>query len=69
MTAQPAPTAVQLQGNLVVGATLPGEVILMPVPADVYVAASAPTTYSYAYVNGRKVVVDNRTRAIVAIVN
>ena len=70
VTAQPAPTAVTLQGNLVVGATLPETVILMPVPADIYAASTAnATVYSYAYINGKKVVVDNKTRAIVAIVN
>src|SRR4051812_23876452 len=31
VTTQPAPTAVTLQGNLVVGATLPDAVVLMPI--------------------------------------
>jgi hypothetical protein len=38
------------------------------VPADVYVATTGPA-YSYAFINGKRVVVDNRTRAIVAIIN
>jgi Protein of unknown function (DUF1236) len=70
VTAQPAPTAVTLQGNLVVGATLPEAVVLTPIPANVYTAPAGATAvvYSYAYVNGKKVVVDNKTRAVVAIV-
>ena len=70
VTAQPAPTAVTLQGNLVVGATLPDTVVLTQVPTTVYAAPAGPTAvvYSYAYVNGHKVIVDNKTRAIVQIV-
>jgi hypothetical protein len=63
-TQQPPP--VMLQGDLVVGATLPESVVLYPVPADVYVSADG-WAYEYAYVNGHRVVVDPRTRAIVAI--
>jgi hypothetical protein len=70
VTAQPTATAVTLQGNLVVGATLPEAVILMPVPADVYVVSGAnAVVYSYAFINGKRVIVDNKTRAVVAIVN
>jgi hypothetical protein len=70
VTAQPPPAAVVLQGDLVVGATLPEAVVLYPVPADVFVATTAAApAYSYAFVNGKRVVVDSRTRAIVAIVN
>jgi hypothetical protein len=70
VTAQPAPTAVTLQGNLVVGATLPDTVILMPIPATVYTApaGATATVYGYAFVNGKKVVVDTKTHAVVAIV-
>ena len=70
VTAQPAPTAITLQGNLVVGATLPDTVILMPVPANVYAppAGGTAVVYAYAYVNGHKVVVDTKTRAVVAII-
>jgi len=72
VTAQPTPTAVTLQGNLVVGATLPDTVVLTPIPANVYVAPAGATavTYSYAYVNGKKVVVANQGKdhVIVAIV-
>jgi hypothetical protein len=68
VTAQPAPTAVTLQGNLVVGATLPEAVVLMPVPATVYAPAPTGVVYGYAFVNGKRVVVDTKTRAIVAIV-
>ena len=41
-----------------------------PVPATVYAppAGATVTTYSYAYINGHKVIVDNKTRAVVAIV-
>ncbi len=69
VTTQPQPTAVTLQGNLVVGATLPEAVVLTPVPATVYTApAGNAVVYGYAYVNGKKVVVDTKTRAVVAIV-
>ena len=71
VTAQPVPAqAVTLQGNLVVGATLPETIILMPIPANVYApaAGAANVTYAYGYINGHKVVVDTKTRAVVAIV-
>ena len=70
VTAQPAPPAVTLQGNLVVGATLPSTVTLTPVPTTVYAAPAGATAvvYSYAYVNGHRVIVDNNTRAIIQIV-
>jgi hypothetical protein len=70
VTAQPQPTPVTLQGNLVVGATLPETVVLVPVPANVYTppAGATAVVYGYAYVNGKKVVVDTKTRAVVAIV-
>jgi hypothetical protein len=67
VTAQPTATPVTLQGNLVVGATLPETVTLMPVPANVYTPATGGVVYGYAFVNGKKVVVDTKTRAIVAI--
>jgi hypothetical protein len=70
VTTQPTATAVTLQGNLVVGATLPEAVILTPIPANVYAAPAGATAvvYGYAYVNGHRVVVDTKTRAVVAIV-
>ena len=68
VTAQPAPTAVTLQGNLVVGATLPETVVLTPIPANVYTPAPTGVVYAYAFVNGHRVVVDTKTRAVVAIV-
>ena len=68
VTAQPQPAPIVLQGNLVVGATLPETVILSPVPANVYTPAAGGVVYGYAYVNGKKVVVDTKTRAVVAIV-
>lgn len=69
VTTQPAPPAITLQGDVVVGATLPSVVVLTPVPSTVYaVPAGTATTYSYAYVNGHRVVVDNSTRVIVAVV-
>jgi hypothetical protein len=57
---------VYLSGNLVVGATIPAEVVLQPVPPDVYVAPDG-RVYGYAVVNGHPVVVDMQTRAVVAI--
>ena len=68
VTTQPAPSAVTLQGNLVVGATLPESVTLLSVPATVYSPAPDGVGYAYAFVNGKKVVVDAKTRAVVAIV-
>jgi hypothetical protein len=68
VTAQPTATAVTLQGNLVVGATLPESVVLTPVPANIYTPPAGGVVYGYAYVNGKRVVVDTRTRAVVAIV-
>jgi hypothetical protein len=61
-----APPPVVLQGNLAIGATLPGTVVLYPVPPDIYVPADGHA-YAYAIVNGQRVVVDTRTRAVVAI--
>jgi hypothetical protein len=66
VTKAPTTTAVTLPGNLVVGATLPNTVALMPVPLDLYTEQS-PTTFSYAYLNGHKVIVDDKTLAVVAI--
>ena len=70
VTAQPPPSEITLQGNLVVGATLPDAVVLTPVPPTVYVAPAgvATATYGYAFINGHRVVVDTKTRAVVAIV-
>jgi hypothetical protein len=62
-----SPPPVVLQGNLVVGATLPPTVVLYPVPVDIYVPADSHV-YAYAIVNGQHVVVDANTRAVVAIV-
>lgn len=50
---------VYLEGEVVRGAGVPQEVDLYPIPE---------TQYSYLYVNGNQVVVDNQTRAIVHIV-
>jgi len=60
------PPAVTLPGNLVVGATLPKTVVLMPVPPDVYTEQS-PTTFSYANLNGHRVIVDDATLKVVDI--
>ena len=62
-----APPPVVLRGNLVVGATLPPGVTLYPIPNHVYAPVHGHV-YAYAVVNGQRVVVDTRTRAIVAIV-
>jgi uncharacterized protein YraI len=56
--AQPTVGAVNLNGEIVVGATLPAEVILAEVP-------SSP--YQYAVVNGLTVLVDPGTRQVVYI--
>jgi hypothetical protein len=68
VTTQPTATAVTLQGNLVVGATLPETVVLTPVPATVYTVPAGGVTYAYAFINGKRVVVDTRSRAVVAII-
>ena len=65
-TEAPPPPPVVLQGNLVVGATLPPEVVLYPVPSDVYVHSDG-RAYAYAIVNDQRVVVDPETRAVIAI--
>ncbi|MCC6735967.1 MAG: DUF1236 domain-containing protein [Bauldia sp.] len=55
---QPAPQAVYLTGEVVVGAGLPPEVVLYPVP---------DYQYPYAYINGQMVLVDPSTRTIVYV--
>jgi hypothetical protein len=69
VTTQPAPAEVTLQGNVVVGATLPESVVVTPVPSGVYTApaGTAVVTYGYANINGHRVIVDTKTRAIVAV--
>jgi len=62
---QNAPPVV-LQGNVVVGATLPQATVLYPIPREVYVP-SDNHVYTYAFINGQRVVVDANTRVIVAI--
>jgi uncharacterized protein DUF1236 len=57
---------VVLQGNVVIGATLPQTTVLYPIPRDIYVP-SDNRVYTYAFVNGQRVVVDANTRVIVAI--
>lgn len=58
--AQPQPQTVYLEGEVVVGAVLPAAVTLATVP---------DYTYGYASVNGRIVLVDPTTRAIVYVMN
>lgn len=58
---------VYLDGQLVVGATVPQTIYVEPVPQNVYVAQDG-RLYGYAFVNGQQVVIDMETRAIVAIV-
>jgi hypothetical protein len=70
VTAQPVPAATAtyaLTGNLVVGATIPKTVVLTPVPATVYAVPAGGVSYGYAYINGRRVIVDTNTYAVVAI--
>jgi hypothetical protein len=68
VTAAEAPPPVTLQGNLVLGVTVPTTVQLYPIPNNVY--TPTPTaTYAYAYINGHKVVVDTQTHAVVAIIS
>lgn len=55
---QPVVQPVYLQGEVVIGAGLPMDVTLYPVPNY---------EYSYAYINGQTVLVDPSTRAIVYV--
>ena len=64
----PAAPGVTLQGNLVVGSTLPADVQVYPIPNNVY-AATPTQTYAYGYINGHKVVIDMQTHAVVAILS
>lgn len=57
---------IYLEGQLVVGATVPQEIYVEPVPQNVYMAQDG-RFYGYAVVNGHHVVIDMETRAIVAI--
>jgi hypothetical protein len=70
VTTQPAPpptATYTLSGNLVVGATIPKTVVLTPIPTTVYAVPAGGVTYGYAYINGKKVIVDTTTYAVVAI--
>lgn len=58
VTANPVPD-VYLDGEVVVGAGIPEGVTLVQVP---------DTNYSYAYINGARVLVDSQNRAVVYIV-
>jgi uncharacterized protein YraI len=55
---QPAPQPVYLGGEVVVGAGIPAEVTLYPVPEY---------EYPYAYINGQMVLVDPNTRIILYV--
>jgi uncharacterized protein YraI len=55
---QPQPQPVYLTGEVVVGAGLPPEIVLYPVP---------DYQYPYAYINGQMVLVDPTTRTIVYV--
>jgi Protein of unknown function (DUF1236) len=66
VTKAAAPAAITMPGNLVVGATLPKDVMLTQVPLDVYTEQS-PATFAYANINGHKVIVDNATLKVVDI--
>ncbi|WP_164871736.1 DUF1236 domain-containing protein [Solirhodobacter olei] len=57
VTANPV-NPVTIQGNLHVGMVVPGTITLTPVPSS---------RYSYIYVNGHPVVVDNQSRTVVRI--
>jgi hypothetical protein len=52
---------VYLEGQLVVGAQLPRQVAIYPIPDD--------PVYAYAFVNGHRVIVDPQTYVIVEIVS
>ena len=58
---QPATASVIYQGDLVVGQPLPQQVIVTPVPDH--------TTYAYAVVNNRHVIVEPNTRQVVQILD
>jgi hypothetical protein len=66
VAAQPV-APIYLQGTVAVGAVLPANVVLYPVPPSVYVGPNA-AVYAYANINGQQVIVDPSTRVIVSIV-
>jgi hypothetical protein len=56
-----AGAAVQIDGDVAVGAALPGTVTFVPVPQH--------ETYAYTVVNGRRVIVDPQTRVVVQVLD
>ena len=58
---QPTTGSVVYQGDLMVGQPLPEQVVITPVPDH--------TTYCYAVVNDRRVIVDPNTRQVVQILD
>jgi hypothetical protein len=65
---RPLPPPVMLEGDVVVGATLPPSVALYPVPPSVHGDSDGPV-YAYAVVNGHTVIVDPQTYVVVDIVD
>lgn len=59
---------VTLQGNIVVGGTLPSSVTVETVPADLYASVPEIQNYEYFYWGDKVVLVDPETREIVQIV-
>ncbi len=64
---QPPPPPIELQGDLTVGARLPPDVTLYPVPENVYVPGDH-RAYAYTVINGQRVIVDPQTYVVIGIV-
>jgi hypothetical protein len=60
---------VQVQEDVVVGAPVPAEVELQPVPEQIYTSVPETRRYEYFDWNGRMVFVDPDTRKVVQIVD
>jgi hypothetical protein len=61
VTGAPLPAPVEVPDRVVVGQPLPEKVVLTPVPSH--------NNYAHAVVNKQHVIVDQRTRRVVRIVN
>ncbi len=60
---------VQVQEDVVVGAPVPTDVTLQPVPEEIYTSVPEARRYEYFDWNGRMVFVDPNSRKVVQIVD
>jgi len=59
---------VQIKESVVVGATLPADVVLQPVPESLYTEVPEVQPYEYVDWDGKVVLVEPQTRKVVEIV-